>query len=887
MQMDRVRTNRIVWTAMLLLCALPAPALGQSMEGTGMVPTGLLLRQLDGVKRVLMIGAHPDDEDTSFLTAIARGWGAETAYLSVTRGDGGQNLIGPELWEGLGVIRTGELEAARSLDGGRQFFTRAFDFGYSKSSEEALRFWERDEVLEDVVWVVRSFRPHVIVSVWRGTPQDGHGHHQASGILAREAFAAAGDPSRYPDQLARGVEAWEPAKLYQTNRRRGGAGAASQDNAGEVLVEIGDYDPLLGRSHLQLAMESRSQHRSQDMGSGQPLGPSRSSTLFVESHVGGEGSELFSGIDTTMAGIVAGLPDGVAGAARPHLDAYLRDVRSARDRFGLDLAGVAESLASALAHLQMADEAAGTAADIEFRVALDTKVDRTTRALMAASGVVVDVRADDDLIVPGQDVTVRMQVWNGGSSPIHGVATQLDLPVGWTANLASADGAGPDGSLGPGTMGVFEYTVAVPADADASRLYFLGAERQGAMFQWPEDSSLWGLPRDPSPVQGWLRYATGSGTDVEVERPWRYVGVDQARGQFTKPVLVVPALSATVSPAGQVWPQADRAPRTLSVTVRSESPESQSGRVRLTTPPGWRATPSVQDFELGAPGSERNVAFSISPEGAAASGNHSFEVSVERADGTVFNESVSVIDYEHIERTVLLTPASAEVTVIPVQVAEGLRVGYIMGTGDDGANAIRALGADVTLLDEAQVRDGAFSDYDVLVLGVRAYEARPDVRAVNDQILDFARDGGTVINQYNQYQFSNGEFAPHSLTIGRPAPRVSDETAAITMLEPDAPVFTTPNRITQDDFEGWVQERGLYFASEWGDAFVPLLELNDPGEDPRHGSLLVSQVGDGVYAYVALSFFRQWSGRVPGAYRLFANLISLSADDWSGFTAGR
>ena len=366
----------------------------------------------------------------------------------------------------------------------------------------------------------------------------------------------------------------------------------------------------------------------------------------------------------------------------------------------------------------------------------------------------------------------------------------------------------------------------------------------------------------------------------------RYVGVAQAKGRFEKPVLIVPAVSVAVTPGGVVWPQGQSDARTITVSLRSEAEVRVSGDVVLRAPDGWTVSPLSQPFELTAAGAERSVAFEIQAAPSVTAGEHVFQA-VAHADGEAFGEAFALIDYEHIERSVMFSDAEARVTVVSVAVRDGLRVAYIMGTGDDGPTAIRQMGASVDLLTEAQVRDGAFSGYDVIVLGVRAYEIRPDVRASNAQILDFARSGGTVINQYNQYQFSNGRYAPYDLTIGRPAPRVADETAPITILEPDAPIFTTPNRITQDDFDGWVQERGLYFASEWGDEYVPMLELNDPGEPPRHGSLLVASVGDGVYVYTGLSFFRQWAGRVPGAYRLFANLVSLEASDWAAFAAGR
>ena len=332
----KIRLSRGTFLVLLGLSTLTVPVAAQRLEGTGTVATGLLLRQMDGVKRVLMIAAHPDDEDTSLLTALARGQGAETGYLALTRGDGGQNLIGPELWEGLGIVRTGELLAARRLDGGQQFFTRAFDYGFSKSAEEALTFWPRDELLADVVWVVRSFRPHVIVSVFSGTPADGHGQHQAAGIMAREAFEAAGDPSRFPEQLQQGVEAWAPSKLYQSSRRRFFAAQGAPDD-GSLDVQTGVNDPLLGRSLLQLSMESRSQHRSQDMGAAQPPGPSLTGVILVESRVGDDAEELFAGVDTTFAGIASGLPAAAARRATGHL----RSGQQERDRRGvIDLLGV-------------------------------------------------------------------------------------------------------------------------------------------------------------------------------------------------------------------------------------------------------------------------------------------------------------------------------------------------------------------------------------------------------------------------------------------------------------------------------------------------------------------------------------------------------------------
>ena len=882
---------------LLLLAALlvAAPALlppslsAQSLEGTGAVATGLLLRQLDGVKRVLLVAAHPDDEDTSLLTALARGEGAETAYLSLTRGDGGQNLIGPELWEGLGIIRTGELEAARELDGGRQYFTRAFDFGYSKTAGESLDFWPREELLRDAVWVVRRFRPHVIVSVFSGTPADGHGQHQAAGIIAREAFEAAGDPERFPEQLEEGVEPWTPLKLYQSAWRR--------PDAADLRVPTGELDPLLGRSLHQLAMESRSQHRSQDMGAAQPPGPRSTALTFVEARVEAEpGDGLFAGVDTALVGLADDLGPGMYGSApaqvATHLRAYRTAVREAREAFGLDTRAVAPHLADALRRLRDARAAAGDAAGEELRTVLERKEELAVRAWLAAAGVVVDARATDDVVVPGQEVEVLVQLWNGSGAALSGVETALRLPRGWSAERLGAQGVEADGSVAPGALAEVTWRVRVPGDAEPSEPYYLEEPRDGFMYRWPDDPSVRGLPRDPAPVHAAVRFQPGGEGGLEVARavPWRFVGVDQARGEFTRPVLVAPELSVAVSPEALVWPQARDSATRVTVSLRNLAPEARAGTVRLEAPEGWRVTPDRTEVRLEGEGAERSVTVRVEPAGTPSPGDHRLRAVAEMGEGirVRFDRTVEVVDYEHVERTLHLTPAEARITVVPVALPEDLHVGYVMGTGDAGPEAIRQMGGRVTLLGPEAVRSGAFDAYDVLVIGVRAYETRADVLAANEQILDFARRGGTVVVQYQQYQFARGGYAPFPMEMGRPAPRVSDETAPVTVLHPRAPLFTTPNRITEEDFQGWSQERGLYFWGDWDDdAYTPLLEMNDPGEPPRRGSLLVAELGEGLYVYAALSFFRQWPTGVPGAYRLFANLVSLEPGAWRSWAAGR
>lgn len=910
----------------LLLLSLALQGLPLSLSGQipvagdrGVVPAGLLLRQLDGEKRILMIGAHPDDEDTALLAVFAREWGARTAYLSLTRGEGGQNLIGPELDEGLGIIRTGELEAARRLDGAEQYFTRAFDFGFSKSADETFRHWPREELLEDVVEVIRRFRPHVVVSVFSGTPRDGHGHHQVSGMVATEAFHVAGDPHRFPRLSARGLQPWTPAKLYQ--RFRGIPGGAS------LGIPTGKVDPLLGRSHFQVAMESRSQHRSQDMGVPQTPGPRESQVVLTATAPGieeGPVPGLFAGVDTTLAGLAAGIRG-------PHGDQIREALRRYRTRVGeatrsldaLDPARAVPPLAAAAEALDaawegLAGEPAGATAGL--REALDFRRGKVEEAIMAAAGLSLELRAGEERVVPGEAVELELLLWNGGPFPLEvewlGIHPD-DLPSGWRIEPSTprADdelpaalfGTVPDASAGPGgllTPGILlRETLRVRTDPDAvpTRLYFLAAPREGSLYSWPEEGRVRGLARDPAPLHARARLRlhlpeTEEGTSGSVllnpRAAVRHVGVDKALGEFETPLLVLPAFSVEVEPGMLVRSSGDRSASQVTVRVRNLAPDRRSGTLALEPPPGWRVEPASHPVELSA-GAQRSLRFHLHPpEEAGETGEVRFRAVVRSPEGREYREGVTLIEYPHIVRTPLHRPAELRVPIFPVQVARGLRVGYVMGSGDDGPRALTQMGAEVELLTPADLQAGGLERFHTIVLGVRVYEVVPSMFEANEALLEFARRGGTVVSQYNKYEYPEGGVAPYPVSMARPHDRVTDENAPVTILDPSSPVFTTPNRITQEDFEGWVQERGLYFLSEWDDRFVPLLEMSDPGEEPKQGGLVVAPLGEGLYVYTGLAFFRQFPEGVPGAHRLFANLVSLRASDWhaaraaSGGTGG-
>jgi len=845
----------------------------------GSVGTGLLLRKLDGVKRVLMIGAHPDDEDTALLAALARGMGAEAAYLSLSRGEGGQNLLGPELDEGLGLVRTGELLAARTLDGGKQFFSRAFDFGYSKSAEETLRFWPREEILRDVTWVVRRFRPHVIVSVFSGTPLDGHGHHEVAGMMAHEVFHVAGDPSRFPDQMAEGGAPWTPLKLYRLTRRN--------PEEGGTVVETGSFDPLLGRSHFQVAMQSRSQHRSQDMGAAQPLGPRRSALALAASRVETHSpDELFAGVDTTLLGLARGLGEPAGPPVREALEEYRGALGRARQ--GLSVTepwGATSHVGRALEALEHAfsflgglggPEGGSQAAD-ELRGVLEVRLPVLREALMRSAGIVADVRIGADLLVPGETVEVTVEVWNGGPFRLAGLRTELELPPGWSADPEDALEGRERRDLAPGEVARWVLRVRVPANAEPSRLYYLREARDGAMYRWPEDSAagLQGTPGRQDPVHALLSMEVEGAAPLTVRRAGRFRGVDKASGEYSARVLVVPALSVALEPSSLAWPRESAEPRELTVHVSNQAGEARRGTVRLEAPPGWGVSPREHTLELAGAGAETSVSFLVIPPARVPAGVYAIRARVGTPDGLEYGEGLTLVDYPHIPRAALFPPAEATISVFPVEVEAGLRVGYVMGSGDVGAEAIRQMGAQVELLDAGAVRAGAYQGLDAVVLGIRAYETRPDLVAANDRLLDYARGGGTVIVQYNKYEYPEGGFAPYAVTMSRPHDRVTDETVPVRILRPDHPVFRYPNPIDSRDFDGWIQERGLYFLRSWDERFTPLLEMGDPGEDPLRGGLLVAKVGEGAYVYTGLSLFRQLPGGVPGAHRLLANLISL------------
>ncbi|HLG15892.1 MAG TPA: PIG-L family deacetylase [Blastocatellia bacterium] len=842
----------------------------------GAAGLGQAIRRLGAVASVLHTGAHPDDESSGLLAYLARGRQARTAYLSLTRGDGGQNLIGPELYEALGVIRTEELLAARRLDGAKQYFTRAYDFGFSKSREEALTKWDKDAVLADMVRVIRTFRPMVIASQWSGTSNDGHGHHQAAGYLTPEAYRAAADPNRYPEQIAEGLRPWKARKLYVSAPDRRQQRPAAQPEAGVVAVNTGEIDPLLGRSYFEVAMQGRSRHRSQDQGAIERRGPQYSRLKLLEASPppARDEKDIFDGIDTTLTGI-AYYADLGAERLKQALAEVQREADAAKSAYkpfspaetGPIIARGLKRLGEIRATLPTLGLSEQSLYDTDFL--LRFKEQDFADALAKSHQVAVDCLADDEVVTPGQTFVVTVTAYSTQRAPAAKVS--LSVPAGWSAVEE------PQTVSITGDAVVYEsrFKVTVANDAEFTEPYWLKAQRKGDMFV-PGKGGTGIEPTAPPAVSAIVEFKL-DGERVSVIQRAQYRFADKALGEIRHDVKIAPAVSVTTSPAIVISPfSAKPTSRDVSVSLVCNARDGARGTVSVQAPSGWTVTPPEASFDLKRPGERVALMFNLKIPAQNKEGRHELQA-VASTQGRQFSRGYQLVAYPHTEPRFVYKDASIVAEVFDVKVAAGLLVGYIEGAGDDFAAALTRLGVNVKTIDASELASGDLSRFDVIVTGIRVYEVRPDVVANNGRLLDYVKRGGTLIVQYNKNEYATGSFAPYPVKMrqtGMPD-RVTDETASVMLLDPTHPLFNHPNKITERDFEGWVQERGTYFLSEWDPQFKPLMASHDPGEDPKQGGELIAKYGAGYYVYTGYAWFRQLPVGVPGAYRLIANLVSL------------
>ena len=784
------------------------------------------LRRFRTMGTVLHVAAHPDDENTRLIAYLARGRALRTGYLSITRGDGGQNLLGPQLGPLLGIARTQELLAARRIDGGRQFFTRAIDFGFSKDYREALAVWGHEQVLGDVVRIIREFRPDVIVTRFSPEPGGTHGHHTASAVLALEAFRLAGDSSAYPEQL-RTLEPWQPRRIF-VNRGASGTPPASSS---VVEMAIAGVDPVAGDSFAVVAAASRGMHKTQGFDQippGRFGGAARRESFLLLAGEPAEG-DILAGVDTTWNRIPGG-------------------------------AAIARLAATALEDFDVASPAATVPALLEIRREL-AKLPRSP--LLAEKRLLLDSLIQNALGLTVTSTARAAELLAGEAVGLHHVARHsASVPLRWVATRYpdGTEAAGGARILRAGETAEREGTYTVPAGTPLSEPYWLRAPATTGFYTVTE-AQLIGRPENPPlvPVEHVF--------EVSGER---FVVPDRAvarEGEAVRDLVVVAPVALTVDPAVAVL----RPGTTRDVAVLVSAARARvSGSVRLQVPAGWSVDPAAQPFALADAGDTARVRFTLRAPAGAGEGTAQVLATVA---GDTYGQQHIEVDYAHLPLQVVQPDATLR--VVSVQLAtRGQRVGYIPGAGDEIPGALRQMGYEVTELTPADLNPGGLARFDAVVLGIRLANVRDDLDTLMPMLFDYARAGGTVIQQYSQ---TDGPVetapAPFPLTISRG--RVTEEDAAVTFLAPDHPALNAPNRITMADFRGWLQEQGTYYASEWGPQFTPILASSDTGEAPLHGGLLVAPYGDGYWVYTGLAFFRQLPAGVPGAYRLFANLVSL------------
>ncbi|WP_243304262.1 PIG-L family deacetylase [Geothrix oryzisoli] len=834
-----MRTPRRI--LLLVLGALLGPRLPAQGPVRDAADLQKQLNRLQTVGSVLYIAAHPDDENTAVLATLSKGRNLRTAYLAITRGSGGQNLIGHELGDSLAAIRTQELLAARRLDGAEQFFTSAVDFGFSKTAEESLRMWGHDRVLAEVVRTIRAFRPDVILTRFPPDARAGHGHHTASALLAIEAFKAAADPTRFPEQLKAGLRPWQATRLLWNHYLF--TDEAPAPPAGSLTLDVGAFDPLLGRSYGELAAESRSQHRSQGFGVLAQRGR-RVETFELLDGRPAKG-DLFDGIDLTWSrfrgtrGVAALLREARQGFRPDHPAAILPQlVRALHDLRNLPPEAQAEPLVQA------------KRAELE-------------EVIRAAAGLWVEAIADRQRLAPGDRLTVQAAVLVRGGAPVVLDALTLEAvgPEGTRVLETRRDGKPlPDNAT---RKERFAFTVA--ADTPLSQPHWLGG---------PGAEAWAGLPESPAPFRLRARLATPEGP-FEVTVPVQFRFRDPVLGERYQPLAVVPAALVTFADPVQVF----EGPAAKEVRLKVlAGGAAAAGRVRLQAPEAWKVEPAEQPFALSRPGEEREFTFRLTPPATTASG----ELRAEVDTGTGFRPAHALVrvDHPHIPLQTLLPAARVRLERFELR-HDGRRIGYVMGAGDDIPQALRRIGYEVELLsDEALARED-LARFDAIVLGIRAFNTRPALQSLKERLHAYVAAGGTELVLYTVNTGIPGinagmvteAIGPYPFKVGRK--RVTVETVPVHLLQPGHPAFHWPNELTAQDFDGWVQERSLYHAEGWDARYTPLLGMADPGEPEDGGALIVARHGKGHYVYTGLSFFRQLPDGVPGATRLFANLLAL------------
>ncbi|MGE0041490.1 MAG: PIG-L family deacetylase [Vicinamibacterales bacterium] len=882
----------ILSTALLLLVFTIGPGAQHQLQPVaalrGQPALELALRKLDTVGTFMMTTAHPDDENNAMLAYFAHGKGYRATLVTATHGEGGQNEIGPELFEALAVLRTEELHAAHQFDGAEQYFTRAIDFGYSFSVEETLDKWGHEEILGDFVRLIRTIRPDVIVG-WIFDGEGGGQHHQTSARLTLEAFRAAADPNRFPEQITRdGLRAWQPKKYYYTagfGGFGGGAPRAPQLTGEGATTPLrftngGDYDEVLGRTYDEIAAEARSMHKCQGVSQILPLpGPSarfyRLRDTVLPDGVNRADVGIFDGVDTRLVTLA-----GYAGAAPPAaltagLEAITKTVADARA--ALAAGGNANAVAplargiTAVRDLRAGLGAMGLSDDARYEIdfRLKQKEEQFAEALELAADIRLEAVANDGLVVGGQPVEVTLAASRRSDAAATLGAVTIAGLEGSTTACATGAIPGPNGAL------TCKVTATIPAGARLTAAYFhTGTDAARYVF---DDDVPFGLPFRPTPYTATFTVNVG-GVEIARTLPIEHRSEGSIfSGEKRSELHVVPKFSVTASPGVVVMPTGGGATREVRVTVENHGTGAAQADVRLVLPAGWSASPASSPVSFTREDEARTVRFTLTPPANLQPGHLDVKASVVEG-GRTYAQGYQVIEYPHTTRRHVLRTPDVRVSALDLKVKPGLRIGYVMGVGDEVPGALEQIGATVEFIGADDLAWGDLSHYDVIMTGVRAYERRSDLRAYNQRLIDYARSGGTVIVNYNKFEFNQAQYGPYPAKVGRD--RVTDENAPVTLLEPGNPVFNTPNKLTPADWQGWKQERGLYFldTANADPNYKDLVEFDEPfpyNKGLKRGALVEATVGKGRWIYLGIGLWRQLPAGTDGAFRLMANLVSL------------
>jgi LmbE family N-acetylglucosaminyl deacetylase len=816
--------------AIIILAVIGLPALAQPSPVWNAADIKLQMKKLDTLGSVLYIAAHPDDENTRLLGFLARQELYRTGYLSLTRGDGGQNLVGNEQSELLGLIRTQELLAARRIDGAEQFFTRAQDFGFSKNPQETFTIWDRERILGDVVYMIRKFQPDVIICRFPADSRAGHGHHTASAMLAAEAYTAAADPQRFPEQLKM-VKPWQAKRILWNTFNFGSINTTSDD---QFKLDVGVFNPLLGKGFGEIAAESRSQHKSQ--GFGVPATRGSSQEYFITIKGSAPKNGLMDGVNTSWTRISGG------------------------ERIG-------KMVDAMLAAYNIEDPAASVPALLQIRSSIQAlpdgywrtqKLKETEQLILACAGIWAEAYSTSPTVVPGTSMEATVQLINRGN--INASLQRIELP--------GKSDTTPKQELEYNKLTTVSQSLTVPANTPESQPYWLDGAHPVGMYVI-RDPLLVGNPENIPPLQAKITLRIG-GQDFNIDRPLQYKYTDPVKGEIYQPLVIAPPVVADLS--NQVYIFTNTTPQQVPVKLRAMADHVQ-GTVQLRLPQGFAAEEGSQQFTLNGKGDETELRFNIKPV-KGVSENHADTLTVVmNCNGKEYTQSMQQIRYDHIPLITLFPLAQARLVSVNLQ-HNGNHLGYIPGAGDMVAAALRQVGYNVTELGEKEIMSGHLSQYDAIITGVRAYNVNARMKYWQPKLMEYVKDGGKLIIQYNvNGPLVTSELGPYPFSLSRD--RVTDENAPVHFIDSKDPVLHYPNEITADDFRGWVQERGLYYTVNADKSYNKLFTMNDKGEAPLDGSTLVAHYGKGCYVYTGLSFFRQLPAGVPGAYRLFVNLISV------------